>query len=294
MRLSVDYFVKNERVMKVNGSDEMLQLADGVCYHIQMSGIGEPTLLLHGFTGGSSSWRLLVTTNLASFQFIAPSLLGHGKTDVPDQLERYDIFQAARDLAEILHLKDISKVNVIGYSMGGRLALAFALCYPDRVKRLVLESTSAGLEREDRRVARRADDQRLAEQILLTGVEAFVDDWEQIPLFDSQQKNLTAAQWQVQRAERLSHSAQGLANALLGMGTGVQPYLFGRLSALEIPVLLITGALDQKFQQLATEMARQLPNGRHTQVADCGHAVHLEQPEKFGKIVVAFLQENER
>ncbi len=277
----------------MNLSGEMLELADGVRYSIQINGTGVPTLLLHGFTGGPSTWQHLQKQYQDGFRFLVPSLLGHGLTDVPDQIERFHIFEAATDLAEILTLKEITQVNVIGYSMGGRLALAFAMQYPERVKLLVLESASAGLDSEEKRLARNVHDKRLATQILNQGVEAFVDEWEQLPLFFSQKENLTESEWQLQRLERLSHSARGLANSLLGMGTGMQPNLFDQLSDLEMPVLLITGTLDVKFQRLAAQMVWQLPKGRHVEVENCGHAVHLEQPEKFGKIVVAFMKENE-
>src|SRR5262249_26256974 len=128
----------------------------------------------------------------------------------------------------------------------------------------------------------------LAAFIERAGVPAFVDRWEALPLWASQAR-LPAAVRAAQRAQRLQNRAPGLANSLRGLGTGAQAPLHERLAELPMPVLLIAGALDAKFRALASEMAAALPAAHLALVPDAGHAVHLEQPAVFDRLVAEFL-----
>jgi len=263
-------------------------VSDHVAYEVEITGKGAPVLLLHGFTGNHNSWRKLINAYQHEFQFIVPSLLGHGGTDAPKDSERYHIEQCTRDLVEILRQLEIEKVHCLGYSMGGRLALALALCHPVYIRSLILESSTAGLTSEQERSARRTSDRKLASMIR-DDLVRFVDYWEKIPLFESQQHALTLEEKQDLRKVRLAQNPFGLAGSLLGMGTGSQPNYFPRLSELSMPVLLITGALDQKFCQIAVEMTKHLSNGTHIKIDKSGHTVHLEQYQLFVELVADFL-----
>lgn len=155
---------------------------NGVRYHVEQYGEGEPLLLLHGFTGSADTWRPLHPF-WRRFRLIAADLLGHGRTEAPKDARRYRIERAADDLAALLDKLGVEKANVVGYSMGGRLALTFAMLHPHRVRRLVLESSSPGLQTDAERRARREADEALAQRIEQEGVRAFVDHWERLPLF---------------------------------------------------------------------------------------------------------------
>ncbi len=111
--------------------------------------------------------------------------------------------------------------------------------------------------------------------------------WEKLPLFASQ-SNLSAKQREALRRQRLNNRASGLANSLRGVGTGVQPALHDQLPTLDLPVLLITGELDQKFCGIARQMAQLLPRAQLSIVAGAGHTVHLEQPTVFARQVREF------
>ena len=247
-----------------------------------------PLIMLHGFTGSSSSWKGFEENWKAHSVGAAIDIVGHGRTDSPNDLMRYDIESAAEDLNLLLDQAGIEKTDLLGYSMGGRLAITFAVKYPKKVRKLILESTSPGLETEKERKARRISDENLAQQILLNGVEEFVEYWENIPLFESQKGLPKNVRMQI-RAERLAHSAKGLANSLKGMGTGAQASWWDELSGLDMPVLLITGSLDEKFCRIGKKMLDKLKDGYHIIVDHAGHAIHVEKPEKFGTIVSGFL-----
>ncbi|WP_060788441.1 2-succinyl-6-hydroxy-2,4-cyclohexadiene-1-carboxylate synthase [Geobacillus zalihae] len=269
----------------------MTMMVNGVCYHAEQYGEGEPLLLLHGFTGSADTWRPLAPF-WPDFRVMAVDLLGHGRTEAPKDARRYRIEHAAADLAALLDEWGVEQVNVLGYSMGGRLALAFAVWHPHRVRRLVLESSSPGLKTEEERRARREADEALARKIETEGVRAFVDDWEKIPLFATQQALPDSVRAAIRR-ERLRHTATGLANSLRGMGTGVQPSFWERLGELAMPVLLVCGENDEKFCRIAAQMHERLPNSELVCVPDAGHAIHVEQPGIFAKIVSEFMTKGE-
>jgi 2-succinyl-6-hydroxy-2,4-cyclohexadiene-1-carboxylate synthase len=263
---------------------------NGVDYHVEITGEGAPLVLLHGFTGSSQNWRPLIPEFSKYYQAIAIDLLGHGLTDSPLHAERYQMDCAAQDLVEIIKRVAPEPVNLIGYSMGGRLALYIALHYPDYIHRLILESASPGLDTSDERQARIASDLQLAQRIQSEGIEAFIEYWESIPLFESQ-RHLSAATRNDLRAQRLKNDPTGLVNSLIGMGTGAQASLWNQLQLLKKPVLLIAGQMDRKFVAIAERMHYASPIISLVVVTAAGHTVHLEQPEKFQQVVLNFLAE---
>ena len=261
----------------------------GVNYAYRRSGHGEPLVLLHGFTGSQTNWEAHIDAFAAQYSVITVDLLGHGQSDSPGDNERYSMENAAEDLITLFANLDLPSVNLLGYSMGGRLALYVALHYPNHVQSLILESASPGLKTESEREARRRSDEMLAHRIERDGVEAFVDYWENLPLWDSQ-KSLPDEVSASLRAQRLSNDPTGLANSLRGMGTGAQPSLWGQLSEAPMPVQLIIGELDSKFVNIASEMHKILPHSRLSIIPDAGHTAHLEQPARFSTIVLQFLR----
>jgi 2-succinyl-6-hydroxy-2,4-cyclohexadiene-1-carboxylate synthase len=266
----------------------MMMEVNRVGYHVEECGSGFPLLLLHGFTGDTSTWTPFCSKWGTDSKLVIPDIIGHGKTDSPDDWQRYRIEAAAADLAVILTTLGIERADVLGYSMGGRLALTFALLYPNRVRKLVLESASPGLGTEEERKLRCMKDAELANFIIEQGIEAFVDHWENIPLFETMKRLPIAIQSSV-RAQRVRNSPMGLANSLRGMGTGSQPSWWVKLPELECPVLLLTGELDKKFCGIAAAMQKYLKNSAWVTVPDSGHAIHVEKNEKFGTIVSDFL-----
>jgi len=248
----------------------------------------EGILLLHGFTGDGDAWRKHAPVLARHATVVAVDLIGHGRSDAPSDPARYDMARCVADLLVVLDHLGLSRVAVLGYSMGARVALHLAAAAPDRVSALILESGSPGLAAEEERRARRDSDEALAARIERDGVERFVDYWEALPLFTTQRGAPSAVQ--IVQRQQLCNSATGLANSLRGMGTGVQASLWGRLVEMQAPTLLIVGALDDKFGAIGGAMAAALPHARLAVVPDAGHTVHLEQPAEFDRLVADFLK----
>ncbi|HFQ93930.1 MAG TPA: 2-succinyl-6-hydroxy-2,4-cyclohexadiene-1-carboxylate synthase [Anaerolineae bacterium] len=260
----------------------------GCRYFVTTQGNGRPLLLLHGFTGSSQNWQAITPALSSRYRVAAVDLLGHGRTDSPPDPARYQMAEAASDLIAILDELGAAQVDLLGYSMGGRLALYTTVHHPRRINRLILESASPGLKTEQERRERRQRDNALADRIEREGIEAFVNFWEGLPLWDSQ-KGLAAAARQNLRKQRLQNNPVGLANSLRGMGTGIQPSLWEQLGNLKMPVHLIAGALDDKFAEINRQMVRQIPTARLEIAPDAGHTVHLERPLLFQGKVLEFL-----
>src|SRR5215212_9172852 len=266
----------------------MLLRINDITLNVEQSGTGRPLVLLHGFTGSAATWRPLITTLPPHFRTIAPDLIGHGRSDSPLNADRYRMEHCVADLLALLDVLEIERADVLGYSMGGRVALQLAAAAPERVGALVLESSSPGIADAAERQARVAADAALADLIARDGLAAFVQYWERLPLFASQ-----AALPEETRArlhtQRMRNNPLGLANSLRGMGTGQQKSLWDQLDVLDARTLLIAGELDTKYRALAHQMVARLPNARALIVPSAGHAVHLEQPQAFAKNVLEFL-----
>jgi 2-succinyl-6-hydroxy-2,4-cyclohexadiene-1-carboxylate synthase len=233
--------------------------------------------LLHGFTGSGRSFDHLRERLDARFHLVAPDLPGHGTS--PDATGWYD---ALDSLAAAL---GPSPLFLAGYSMGARLALAYALRFPDRVRALVLESGSPGIADLDQRAGRRFEDEALAGMAEREGIDAFVDRWEEHPTLATL-RDLPAPVTARLREGRRQNRVEGLASALRHLGSGAQPSLWKDLVRLRPPTLVLAGERDAKFSAIARSMARGIPGARLRLVASAGHAPHLEAPDEY---VVALL-----
>ncbi len=245
----------------------------------------EKTLvLLHGFTGSTKTWQHVIGQLGDDVRIFAIDLMGHGLTASPKALDHYTMEAQLEMLEQFFASRNLSSFTLLGYSMGGRTALAYAVTHPERIEKLILESASPGLEDSLEREKRRGHDNYLAERILNEGMREFIDYWQSIPLFQSQSRLSDDMKAEV-RAERLAQQEIGLANSLRGMGTGSQASYWDALPAFPRPVSLITGELDQKFCLKAIEMQKRFQNCSHHVANGCGHAIHVENPELFVTIV---------
>ena len=209
---------------------------------------------------------------------------------LPQIRRRYEMASAASDLVSLLDESAESAVHLLGYSMGGRLALFFALTYPERTRTLTIVSAAPGIASVAERAERRGRDNALADHIEQDGIVAFVDYWESLPMWKSQRRNLSTEQRQQLREQRLQNRPSGLASSLRGMGTGAQPDLHPDLRSLSVPTLLIVGAEDGKFVTVNRQMAQRIPKARVVIFPETGHAVHLERPRAFASTVLNFWQ----
>jgi 2-succinyl-6-hydroxy-2,4-cyclohexadiene-1-carboxylate synthase len=228
--------------------------------------------LLHGFTGSGRSFDHLRDRLDTRFRIIAPDLPGHGAS--PDATG----WDGALDsLAAAL---GPDPLFLAGYSMGARLALAYALRFPDRVRALVLESGSPGIADPDERAGRKFEDEALATILEREGIDAFVDRWEKHPTLASL-RDLPEPMASGLRQRRRQNRVEGLASALRHLGSGSQPSLWNDLVRLRSPTLVLAGERDAKFGAIARSMARAVPGARLRLFAGAGHAPHLEAPDEW-------------
>ena len=262
---------------------------DGLRLHVEQQGSGPPVVLLHGFTGSTTTWGSLTELLAPQFEVIAIDIVGHGQSDAPVEVDRYRMNQCTDDLVAMVAALGHERATWLGYSMGARTALQIAVRHPGAVDALIVEGVTAGLDDLAERAARVESDERLADRIDAEGLEAFVDFWQSIALWDTQAA-VPAEQLAALREQRLGSDPVGLANSLRGMGTGAQDPISARLGEVGVPVLLLAGSLDEKFTNIARDLANSLPDAELVAIEGVGHAAHLEAPEAFNAAVLATLQ----
>ena len=244
-------------------------------------------LLLHGFTGSHLTWNRLCDALEGDYFFVIPDLPGHGNSFSKAGMGVSQISDALLDLLDDL---GVEKTALLGYSMGGRIALDFAMKYPDRLVCLILESTSPGIQDQNEREARKLKDETLAEEIERNGLTWFVDKWENQELFATQ-LDLDPYERQKIRNERLGNSASGLAASLQSAGTGSMRPLWSQLAELRTPVLLIVGEKDEKYSAAAKKMMGLMSDCMIKIIKNAGHATHLENHQEFEETVKQFLND---
>jgi 2-succinyl-6-hydroxy-2,4-cyclohexadiene-1-carboxylate synthase len=261
-------------------------------FHYRRQGAkADPTLLLlHGFMGSADDWTGEITEPLvaAGLQVLAVDLPGHGRTIVDDE-DDYYIEYCAPALVRLLDDLRLKRVHLLGYSMGGRLALYMAVRFPERFQRIVLESASPGLKTKAERKARIAEDAALAMRMLSQPMVEFLIEWYTQPLFSSM--STQPARLERLIARRIDNDALGLSMSLKGMGAGAQPSLWNELANVESSLLLIAGEKDSKFCGVGREMVKRSPKATLAVVADSGHNVHFERPREFTELVREFLHD---
>ncbi len=236
-------------------------------------------VLLHGFTHTGASWDRVRAELGERYLALAPDLRGHGSASSAEPVSLKAVLDDVAALAP-------ERFGLVGYSMGGRIALHAALAMPERVQQLVLIGASPGIASAGERDQRRRADDALADRMEGMAIEEFAREWARTPVLAG-----LAAEVQAEvQADRLRSSVLGLARALRGLGTGALPSLWDRLGEVRIPVSLIVGERDAKFRDLALEMATKLPQGRVAVIAGVGHAVHLEAPGDVAQRLLATRQ----
>ncbi len=236
--------------------------------------MSERLILVHGFTQTGRSWAPILP-DLHKHDVTTPDLPGHGtKADVHVGME-----EAARLLGE-----EGGHGTYVGYSLGGRVALQLALDRPDLVERLVLVSASAGIEDDDDRAARKEADEALAAALEEGGIDEFIEEWLAQPLF------ATLAPEKAGLEARRENTPAGLAASLRLMGQGSMEPLWRRLLDLRVPVLVVAGELDEAYCLQAVHLGGWMGEvASLALVPAAGHACHLEQPDRFVKLLLAFL-----
>lgn len=265
----------------------MLLEGSDVRLNYEVIGEGTPVTLLHGFTQSERSWHEVVSMMPDGWKWIMPDLRGHGETRVrPGAPHTMDA--CSSDLELLWDHLAIPRTHLVGYSMGGRLALHVAATRPDRILSLLTIGAHAGLD-EDARDGRRRGDEALAQRIEQDGLEAFVSYWSNLPMFAGLERRGPSFVAQV-RAERMNNRAAGLAESLRGMGAGAMRPVWGELANVRCPCTFVAGQLDHGYVASARLLATSVPDARVVVVQRAGHTVHQERPEAFARLLLAHLE----
>lgn len=234
--------------------------------------------LLHGFMGTGEEWRDVAAALADDFFCLLPDMPGHGKhRSLP--AERLTFDWLARGVLATLAAHGLTRVFLVGYSLGGRVALYTAAMWPYHVRGLVLESASPGLVRADERRARAQLDDERAARIRRDGLAAFVRTWYTAPLFRGVAANAALLARVLER--RQAQDAEAMARVIADLSPGRMPPLWGALPFLRPPLAFISGALDEKYTAIGEQVCQYVPHAAHTVVPGASHTVHLEAPHTF-------------
>jgi 2-succinyl-6-hydroxy-2,4-cyclohexadiene-1-carboxylate synthase len=235
----------------------------------------ESIVLLHGFGGTHRAWDgVLARLDPGRYLPVALDLPGHG-----GQADREPPATLQGCVEDVL-ARAPERFSLCGYSMGGRIALALALSAPERVARLVLVSTTAGIEDPAERALRRASDERLSEQLETVPFEDFIESWRTQPLFADEPPEVGA----LARADQRRNRPDALAAAMRSAGTGRMEPLWDRLAELTMPATVLAGERDAKFRALGERMAGLLRDARLV-IVPGGHNLPLESPGEIAELL---------
>jgi 2-succinyl-6-hydroxy-2,4-cyclohexadiene-1-carboxylate synthase len=251
-----------------------------------VAGEGTPVTLLHGFTQTHQSWHEVLAKMPAGWMWIVPDLRGHGAT-LTAKGAACSMEGCADDLEALWDHLGVERTHLVGYSMGGRLALHVAARRPRRILSLLAVGAHAGLD-ADAREGRRRGDEALADRIEREGVEAFVNYWSSLPMFAGLERRGPAFLAQV-RAERMQNRPDGLACSLRGMGAGVMEPVWESLAQISFPCTFVAGQLDHGYVASARRLAVTVPNSHLEVVPHAGHPVHQERPDAFARVLLNHL-----
>lgn len=254
-------------------------------YHTYGTKSDNAIVFLHGFLGNSEDWSFLIRELSGKYFCIAIDLPGHGKS-INLQDNQYSINAAVSGIYGIVEQLNISKINLIAYSMGGRAALHFTDKYPDIVNKLVLISSSPGLKTKGERQSRIALDKALSDRISASNFSDFLKFWYSQKLFgyDTESKKYSFL-----AEKRRNNLKEELSKSLKYSGTGAMQHLWDKLSNYDIPILLLCGENDEKYIRINSEMNDILKNSELKIIDDSFHNIIFDAPESTFKEINNFL-----
>lgn len=266
-------------------------LHKGVSYHVSIRGDNRkpPLILLHGFSQSSETWDPVFQELTKHRSVLAPDFIGHGRSEKPADARLYEM-EVIRDwLTALTHWIGADRVDLLGYSMGGRIALSYAIDTPHKVASLILESTGLGPSTTQQHLAMVKRDKDMIEKLVTKSLEEFMDAWENLPVFESQ-KQLPFEVRKSLRMARMKNDARALALMVQGTGQHIMPAYSRDIRLLPMPILYIAGNLDRRYMKIAEKL--QHNEGISCILLDAGHNTHLEASQAFVRRVNAFLQDS--
>lgn len=244
---------------------------------------------LHGFTGCKEEWSFPFNNLESKYSYLLIDLPGFGDSDKPEDIRYYspEFFDSL--LNELLTKFGLSKNILLGYSMGGRYCLNYALQFQGFLSGLILESTSAGIEDNYQREQRVRTDEQLSMKVKAEGLESFLEFWSSQELFKSQ-KSLPEELQNWLHENKTRTSADSIVNSLSAFGQGVMPFMGNHIKSIKLPTLAITGGLDAKYCSQMKSICEAIPQAEHHIIENSGHNTHIEKPQEFAKLVNVFIK----
>jgi len=262
-------------------------------YHLECHGDpdGETVLFLHGFSQSTRTWYPVVEELLKlpggdGLRLVLLDLIGHGLSDKPSDERPYTLAHMV-DVLEALRIRlGGGRVHVVGYSMGGRIALSYAVRDPGSLLSLVLESSAFGPRSAAERAAMSERDRALADRLRRSTPEQFAQWWAQMPVLASQ-SGLPEALREAEAAMRMGNEPRALALMTMGAGQGAMDDLWDAAAHLPVPLTYLVGVRDERYSAIASEA--QDAWGLDVRRFPTGHNVHLEEPEEYARVLLGLL-----
>jgi 2-succinyl-6-hydroxy-2,4-cyclohexadiene-1-carboxylate synthase len=243
-------------------------------------------LLLHGFLGSSEDWQPVIEQLQTGYHVIAVDLPGHGKSlGLPPV--SYTFPGMVNELFQLLRTEKIHKISIVGYSMGGRIAMYLIHRAPEIWNHAIIIAASPGLSGEERRSARADWQEKQIELIKSQPIDEFVQLWYKMDLFDPL-RNSPVFSSVLQR--RLHNNGPELAKAFTGFSILNQPDFLGPRHEIRCPILYISGSADEKYCRIGEEFGHFITGSRAVVIGGAGHSVHLEKPEETTRIIQNYLK----
>ena len=260
---------------------------NGIQLYYETAGKGRPVVFVHGFGCGIRSWDPQVSALTRSHKVIAYDVRGHGLTEAPPAPAAYSQPTSIEDLRQLLGVLKVRRTAVVGLSMGGNIALNFALTYPTLVSALVVADTGAGSDGHADWVA---TTHAFAAALDTGGTEAFADMAMASPLFAPYCAKGPEAQRFI-RSCLMTHRARGVAHTAREV-LAKRPRIYElerKLANLRVPTLLIVGDGDDPCLKVHDFMARTIPGAKSIVLRRTGHLSNLESTAAFNAAVSRFL-----
>jgi pimeloyl-ACP methyl ester carboxylesterase len=247
---------------------------DGVKIYYEVHGDGPTLILTHGYSYTSAMWAGQVDALSKSFQLIVWDMRGHGQSDYPSDQSAYSEEHTIQDMAGILDQVNGkgSEAIVGGLSLGGYMSMAFYRMYPKRVRALLIIDTGPGFKKDSAREGWNQTARATAQNFEIKGLSVL--------------QNLSA-----ERASVTHRDAKGLALAARGMLAQRNSNVIDSLPKIQVPSLIVVGADDTPFLAASEYMTKKIQGARKVVIPQAGHAVNIDQPERFLEAVMPFLNE---
>lgn len=259
-----------------------------VHYEHQRTGSKYTLVLIHGLGGYSGDWSRLTEAFSDEQSFLIPDLPGCGKSSFVDDPWFFSFEGLSELLLELIEEIKVNNPVLCGYSAGGRLVFYMAANEMLKNKGFISISSTPGLPTDELRAERAAEDIEHAAKIMEFGIDAWVDNWLNLELFDGL-KTLPETFYKQYDTRKRLNSAKILKNYLLNSGLGVMPFLQDKLRSVKQPGLLITGGNDKKYEGIAQRVCGLNKRFEHIVIPESWHTVYMEKPVETAKAIKAFL-----